>query len=63
MKIICCKQLSSPQSDSRQSTVSQAFDNKVINEIQNYDYFYLPTYCRHSPHNFSFGLLLLLTKN
>jgi len=30
--------LSSPQ-----STVSQTIDNKVINEIKNYDYFYLPT--------------------
>jgi|GEM_PF-3037129 len=29
---------------SPQSKVSQTLDNKVINEIQNYDYFYLPTY-------------------
>jgi len=37
--------ISSPQSTvhSRQSTASQTFDNKVINEIQNHDYFYLPT--------------------
>gem|GEM_PF-2020592 len=31
---------------SPQSTVPQTLDNKVINEIQNYDYFYLRTYDR-----------------